>query len=748
MAGGNELISTYSELGFGAFMSMLTAGIIVYVILRRFFEGIFRRNFSSGWRYALALVIPVVFLVPVKLAAPWSVIPLINLNFPLYIKSPDPIVVEGITETKRFFTDAEATGEFLYDALFYVWLAGFVITLAYQIIKLWKFSKKVRESSIPCADTMYKNMLEGICNENKMPVPRLVVFPGADTPFAMGMRSPCIILPAEKYSEREIAYILRHELTHIRRGDIVIKLLLMVFRCLNWFNPFAYIMCKRAYEDMEITCDERAARGFSHEEREEYSKTILRGVSKQSYPAVTTYLSPTAKLTKKRIDAVMTVKKLGGLIPFAVGFLSIAFVFSLFYAFPDKWDKGFYFYTDPYPMEADPYFCSDGWRTCEADSPAEAGERIFRQYMDMYTGEDIPDYYRIEDYCINNVRDVLQPDKTIELNSLFLPVAKGLFTPQKYVEVTYSFRTANQCGNTVHDKHFGMSAYVNGAFSDSIMCFELEKKGRTYTVTNIGTVGMWGVTRFHFENYLTGGNGILPQAEFMAQSGLLDYSWNDSDALPDPNDVCEYMYKREKFNAALLNDNIDENSDVPVPMHMSFCTSTNITNEHISKADCIKTNAEGIEIIDSDKLVYDESRGFEYCGYDFDTENGNTVIYGNVTGENAHGVKLIIYSEKDKAYTRKLHGVEISHKLFTPYVFRDSFGDVSFPENITSAEDRLEYMKTPREGVDFTVLDYRNITEEKGSVYAEVKFKGRLEGIYSSDLSENDDNEYIKVRIV
>lgn len=57
-------------------------------------------------------------------------------------------------------------------------------------------------------------------------------------------------------------------------------------------------------------------------------------------------------------------------------------------------------------------------------------------------------------------------------------------------------------------------------------------------------------------------------------------------------------------------------------------------------------------------------------------------------------------------------------------------------------------MKTPREGVDFTVLDYRNITEEKGSVYAEVKFKGRLEGIYSSDLSENDDNEYIKVRIV
>ena len=41
----------------------------------------------------------------------------------------------------------------------------------------------------------------------------------------------------------------------------------------------------------------------------------------------------------------------------------------------------------------------------------------------------------------------------------------------------------------------------------------------------------------------------------------------------------------------------------------------------------------------------------------------------------------------------------------------------------------LEYMKTPREGSDFTVLDYRNITEKNDGIYAEVKFKGRLEGI-------------------
>lgn len=40
-------------------------------------------------------------------------------------------------------------------------------------------------------------------------------------------------------------------------------------------------------------------------------------------------------------------------------------------------------------------------------------------------------------------------------------------------------------------------------------------------------------------------------------------------------------------------------------------------------------------------------------------------------------------------------------------------------------------MKTPRDGTDFTVLDYKNIREENGTVYADVRFKGRLEGEYS-----------------
>ncbi len=54
-------------------------------------------------------------------------------------------------------------------------------------------------------------------------------------------------------------------------------------------------------------------------------------------------------------------------------------------------------------------------------------------------------------------------------------------------------------------------------------------------------------------------------------------------------------------------------------------------------------------------------------------------------------------------------------------------------------------MKTPRNGSDFTVLDYKDLTVKQGVAFAEVKFKGRLNGKYSSELEEGEDYVYVKI---
>lgn len=324
-------------------------------------------------------------------------------------------------------------------------------------------------------------------------------------------------------------------------------------------------------------------------------------------------------------------------------------------------------------------------------------------------------------------------------------ISMGIFSQNKFISIDYSFMPANQCGNTVHNKNFGRDTHLNGVYYRCKMGFELEKTGDKYTVVNIGTVGIYGSTDYHFENKLTGDYGFIAQASVMAQSGLMDHSWNDTDSLPDPQDICEYSYRRS-YNMQMTRPNPHPEEAVTFPYSMGFITSMNITEEHIAKADCKYKAEDGSYYIDTSKLSYDDSKGFEYCGYEHDLEAGSSVVYGNVTGDNPHGVKMYIYTDSGKYLNRTLHAVEVTDELFTPYAFHDSFDSIPLPDDITAAEDILEYMKAPHDGCGFTVMDYRNITEETDGTYAEVRFKGRLDGQYSVDLTENGDG-YLRTKV-
>ena len=119
-------------------------------------------------------------------------------------------------------------------------------------------------------------------------------------------------------------------------------------------------------------------------------------------------------------------------------------------------------------------------------------------------------------------------------------------------------------------------------------------------------------------------------------------------------------------------------------------------------------------------------------------------IYFNVEDENPHGVILVfermMYDNGEFTVSPVLASVIITDTLYTPYEFADSFLTAELPDGLTehktvnSAKAILEYMKTPRDGIDFTVIDYKDITETNDGIFADVKFKGRLEGIYSADI--------------
>ena len=69
--------------------------------------------------------------------------------------------------------------------------------------------------------------------------------------------------------------ILLHELTHYRRGDVMVKWLSIFVNAVHWFNPLAYLLSANVSEACEVSCDMSVTKNMSEREQKLYMKTIL-----------------------------------------------------------------------------------------------------------------------------------------------------------------------------------------------------------------------------------------------------------------------------------------------------------------------------------------------------------------------------------------------------------------------------------------------------------------------------------------
>lgn len=108
-----------------------------------------------------------------------------------------------------------------------------------------------------------------------------------------------LILPQEEWDATELYYVLRHEMTHVRRKDILYKTLLLLANGIHWFNPAAWLLRFRASQDLEISCDMLIMEGAPEEVRRRYCETILSAAQRSTMRGLGT--STTFGSTKRSI---------------------------------------------------------------------------------------------------------------------------------------------------------------------------------------------------------------------------------------------------------------------------------------------------------------------------------------------------------------------------------------------------------------------------------------------------------------
>lgn len=140
--------------------------------------------------------------------------------------------------------------------------------------------------------------------------------------MAFGLFHPVIILCERKAGTEKEEYILQHELTHVRRIDVLWKALLHLTTILHWWNPIVWYLYHDFERVCECSCDEEVLRGKTREEKKEYLCLVVIEAGKKpegkiksinSRLGVGFELGKEAKKIEERIENAMNMKKWSGM---------------------------------------------------------------------------------------------------------------------------------------------------------------------------------------------------------------------------------------------------------------------------------------------------------------------------------------------------------------------------------------------------------------------------------------------------
>ena len=198
--------------------------------------------------------------------------------------------------------------------LFYGYLAGAVAFLLYLGVSYALFRRTVRRWKRDVSRADYAFLLCDTARELGVKEPQMLVCEAITTPAVTGFFRPTLLLPHERYELPELRYILRHELCHLKRRDMLLKFVLLLANTMHWFDPMVYLMLRQADEDIELACDSAATDDLDRAERAAYSRTLLAAVQSnvRALPATTCFGSTVERL-KRRITNVLGAQKKRGL---------------------------------------------------------------------------------------------------------------------------------------------------------------------------------------------------------------------------------------------------------------------------------------------------------------------------------------------------------------------------------------------------------------------------------------------------
>lgn len=197
----------------------------------------------------------------------------------------------------------------------YIWLIGFLFLTFNIFIKTIKFGKLIHmeKEILDTKKISLLNKCKKTLSINKnIKLLKTNLF---STPSLIGLVYPKILLPNEllwKFNDEKLELILLHELSHLKRKDLLMNWIILIYQLIYWFNPIVWIGFYKMKNDMELACDAFVLKHLEKEKHISYGRVIidlLEYFSKDHHMLVSTNILKNKHEVKRRIIMIKKFSK-------------------------------------------------------------------------------------------------------------------------------------------------------------------------------------------------------------------------------------------------------------------------------------------------------------------------------------------------------------------------------------------------------------------------------------------------------
>lgn len=273
------------------FITSLYASIVGLVVI--LCKGLLKNKINPKWHYIIwvVLILKLIFpFGPKSAVSLFNTIPAVpqSTAFTQYNEvNSTPVVYREQNDYNQPIThEVKAVplskSAYIENIVSYIWLLGVLLMFTWLIYINLSLHSKLKKQGIYAPEAVRNILIE--C-KRKMGIKtdiKIVIQDVIGAPALFGVLQPKILLSPEylNLSEKEISYILMHELAHYQRKDLLANHLLLILQVIHWFNPIIWYCFQRIRQDMEAAADERVITVLKGGEAKEYGKALLSVLEK------------------------------------------------------------------------------------------------------------------------------------------------------------------------------------------------------------------------------------------------------------------------------------------------------------------------------------------------------------------------------------------------------------------------------------------------------------------------------------